>query len=182
MSGAAAKEISNLLEQSSDKVKSIVEEIKYNIETGVRDSKVKMDRGMEIASKVEKTLVFAAEKVEKVTHLMSEIASATKEQALGVSEIGKAMNMLDQANHKNSETAEQAADLARSLELQANNLLESIADLEKRIGYKAVISVVTNKVVNLDRASNNSNHSSYVSMQNDSGEHQGRSGRNRTAV
>lgn len=134
MSGNAAKEITTLLDQSTGKVNSIVEQTKKSLENVVRTSKEKMDAGMKIAGECEAALSTAVSKVENVTHLMAEIASATKEQATGVSEIGKAMNMLDQATQQNSATAEQAANLARELEKQASVLVVSIQELEQRIG------------------------------------------------
>ena len=66
---------------------------------------------------------------------MAEIASATKEQSQGVAEIGKAMNLLDQATQQNSVTAEESASLAKALEQQATLLQEVIQNLETRIGY-----------------------------------------------
>ena len=143
MSGTAAKEITTLLEQSTAKVNGIVDETKRNLDSVVKGSKDKMAKGMEIAGRCEETLNTAVTKVETVTQLMSEIASATKEQALGVSEIGKAMNLLDQATQTNSSTAEQAAELARELDQQAQGLRSSIEDLESKIGRKAEAGAVS---------------------------------------
>jgi methyl-accepting chemotaxis protein len=76
----------------------------------------------------------AVSKVEHVTQLMSEIASATREQAVGVSEIGKAMNLLDQATQQNSAAADETAQLAKALEREATSLNAAVNDLEQRIG------------------------------------------------
>ncbi len=136
MSGKAAEEISTLLEKSTAKVNGIVEETKRNLESVIQAGKEKMATGMSLAGECEETLGVAVSKVENVSQLMAEIASATKEQSQGVAEIGKAMNLLDQATQQNSATAEESANLAKALDQQASLLQEVIENLETRIGYQ----------------------------------------------
>jgi methyl-accepting chemotaxis protein len=134
MSGNAAKEISGLLEQSTEKVNGIVEETRRNLDAVIRSGKDKMEYGIKVASQCETTLTTAVQRVDSVTHLMHEIAEATKEQAQGVSEIGKAMNQLDHTTQINSTAAQDVAGLAKELEQQAASLQESIHELETRVG------------------------------------------------
>lgn len=136
LSGDSAKEITELLEKSTVKVQQIVDDTKRNIEVVVKQSKEKMDLGLKIGRECENNLGVAVLKVENVTMLMDEIAAATKEQAVGVTEIGSAMNLLNRTTEQNSSTAVQAASLARELDQQASSLNDTIRDLELRVGIK----------------------------------------------
>lgn len=136
MSGNAAREIATLLDQSTSKVNNVMEQTKRNLADVVRSSRERLEAGMKVAAECEQALDVAVGKVDAVTHLMSEIASATKEQSQGVSEISKAMNQLDEANHQNTTAAEHTAALARDLEQQALSLQNSIGELESRIGMR----------------------------------------------
>ncbi len=134
MSGGAANEIADLLQLSTGKVNQIVEGTRTKIQALVADSRRRSTRGTELAGACERSLEQAVAKVETVSRLMEEIAGAAKEQSIGVSEITKAMNLLDQTTQKNSSTADTAADLARELEEKATELNGSISELERRIG------------------------------------------------
>lgn len=139
LSGDSAKEITELLEKSTLKVQQIVDDTKRNIEVVVKQSKEKMDLGLKIGRECENNLGVAVSKVENVTMLMDEIAAATKEQAVGVTEIGSAMNLLNRTTEQNSSTAVQAASLARELDQQAASLNDTIRDLELRVGLKTKV-------------------------------------------
>lgn len=134
MSGNAAREIASLLDQSTAKVSGVVEQTKQNLATIVSSSRDRMETGMTVASQCEGALNVATEKVDLVTRMMTEIASATREQSQGVADISRAMNELDVATSRNTTAADQTANLAKELERQAEALQHSIHELESRIG------------------------------------------------
>ena len=82
---------------------------------------------------------------QRVTHLASEINSASAEQASGIVQIGAAVNMLDTMTQQNAALIAQSAASAASLEQQARHLTEAGPrfdfDVEVR-RYLAVVSLV----------------------------------------
>lgn len=68
--------------------------------------------------------------VRKVADLSNEIASASEEQNQGISQIGKAMNQLDEVTQGNAAASEEAAAAAEELSAQSMNLKSSAATLE----------------------------------------------------
>jgi len=60
--------------------------------------------------------------VERVSHLIKEIASATTEQSSGISQVGDAVNQLDNVTQQNAALVEQSAAAAESLKVQAAQL------------------------------------------------------------
>ncbi len=122
MSGKASSEISSLLENSIKKVQSIVDDTSANITTLVKESNLKVDAGTDVANECGRVLSEIVANVQKVAGMANEISSASQEQSLGVQEITKAMNILDEATQSNAATAEQSSSTALGLNQQAQNL------------------------------------------------------------
>ncbi|WP_413580713.1 methyl-accepting chemotaxis protein [Bdellovibrio sp. HCB288] len=99
-SATAAKEISDLIKGSVEK-----------IELG----------SSEVSSSAEILQEIVASS-HKMTGISREIASASDEQANGVAQIGKAMNQLDQVTQVNAATSEEASAAAEELSAQADQL------------------------------------------------------------
>ena len=156
MSGNAAKEISSMLESSIQKVEGIVSETKNRVEGLVVDGKAKVEIGKKTAEKCGAALNSILEAVQDVDGMVGEIASASHEQAQGVSEINKAINQLDQVTHQNTAVAQQAASSAEALSAQSSELKQMVGDLFCLInGTEAVVKKeekqTPNKVVSLDK-------------------------------
>jgi len=132
MSGNAAKEISDMLSGSIQKVERIVTETKEQVGRLVAQGKSKVDSGSVVAKECAEILDEMVKNVGEVAEMISEISTAATEQAQGVSEITKAMNQLDQTTHENAATSQQAASSAEQLSGQANKLL-GVVDLLKLI-------------------------------------------------
>ena len=122
MSGAAAKDISSILEGSIAKVETIVRDSKTKIESLVQDGKQKVDGGMNVAQQCSGVLEEIVINVAQVSELASGISQASRQQAQNVEEINKAMIQLDNVTQKNSATSEESANAAKSLALQAKAL------------------------------------------------------------
>lgn len=86
-SGAAAKDITTLIKESVDQI----------------------DRGSEIADRSGEVLHNIVSSVNKVADLNSEIASASAEQAAGITQITEAMGHLDTSTQVNARSAESVA-------------------------------------------------------------------------
>ena len=123
MSGNAAKEISDMLNGSIQKVEKIVTDTKEQVGRLVSQGKAKVDSGSLVAKECAEILDEMVKNVAEVSEMISEISTAASEQAQGVSEITKAMNQLDQTTHENAATSQQAASSAEQLSGQADQLM-----------------------------------------------------------
>jgi methyl-accepting chemotaxis protein len=128
MSGNAANEISVLLQNSIHKVESIVKDTKEKVEALVKEGSVKVEMGSEIAKQCGEVLEEIVTHTGKVTKMTDEISTACQEQSLGVQEITRAMNQLDQVTQTNATTSEETASSAEQLSAQAISL-KSVVDL-----------------------------------------------------
>ncbi|EXJ12208.1 MULTISPECIES: methyl-accepting chemotaxis protein [Nitrincola] len=104
-SAAAAKEIKELIAQSSDIVKSGNALVK---ETGL-------------------TIQEIVESVKRVTDLMADISAASEEQSQGIAQVNQAVLQMDEVTQQNAALVEEAAAAAESLEEQAQSLKASVA-------------------------------------------------------
>lgn len=129
MSGNAAKEISQMLESSIAKVDQIVAETKGRVERLTELSKTKVEAGTVTAKRCGEVLDEIVRSVSEVNVMVSEIATASKEQAQGVSEINKAMNQLDQVTQANASSSQDAAAGAERLRDQSRRMSEIIDQL-----------------------------------------------------
>jgi methyl-accepting chemotaxis protein len=122
MSGNAANEISVLLDNSIHKVEAIVKDTKEKVEILIKEGSVKVDLGTQIAKECGEVLEEIVGSTRKVTKMTDEISTACQEQSLGVQEITRAMNQLDQVTQTNSTASEEAASAAEQLSAQALSL------------------------------------------------------------
>lgn len=149
MSGNAAKEITDMLDASISKVEGIVRDTQQKVEGLVQSGKEKVDSGVTVAKQCSDVLNEIVQNVSRVSGLSQEISQAAKEQALGVSEINKAMSQLDTVTQQNAATSEEAASAAEELSGQAESLKSSVEDLMAVItgNRNLVASVATSRPV-----------------------------------
>ena len=133
MSGNAAKEISDLLEQSVQKVHSIAEETKMKVDRLMVDAQEKVTAGSANVQECSDVLNEILSQVSSVDSLVSEIAVASQEQALGISEISKAVSQMEQVTNQNSSVANASSSSAEKLNIQAQGLDSVVQQLVKQI-------------------------------------------------
>lgn len=133
MSGNAAKEISDMLQESISKVESIVQDTKVKVEGLIGDGKHKVEMGVGVARQCATMLNEIVEDVNKVTGLAQEISNASQEQSIGVGEINKAMSQLDSVTQQNAATSVEAAEASEQLSTQANSLKTAVLELVRVI-------------------------------------------------
>jgi methyl-accepting chemotaxis protein len=129
MSGSAAKEITTLLDESIHKVNEIVSETKTKVEKLIVEGKGIVESGGIVARQCGDVLEEIVTNVASVSHMATEIATASEEQSRGVTEITKAMGQLDQATQQNAATSEECASAAEELSAQAEALKKSVGQL-----------------------------------------------------
>ncbi|MDD4976503.1 MAG: methyl-accepting chemotaxis protein [Bacteriovorax sp.] len=122
MSGAAALEITNMLDGSIITVEAIVRDSKEKIGKLILNGKEKVETGTRVAHECEEVLNEIVSSVASVSMLISEISTASEEQAQGVREITKAIAQLDQVTMQNSTNSAESANAAGMLSTQAEQL------------------------------------------------------------
>lgn len=133
MSGNAAKEISDMLDQSIQKVESTVNDSRSRVQKLMDENRHKVESGVDIARQCSESLDGIVNNVDRLSDLAREISHATQEQSQGLREIGKAMSQLDSSNQVNAAASEESATAANELTEQTNSLRQSVDHLIQAI-------------------------------------------------
>lgn len=107
-SAESAKEITSLIQESTDKI----------------------ELAAEISNRSEEALKKIYQSIEQVSSLNQEISTASQEQTNGIDQISKAMQMVDQSLQTNSAMAEEIAATTVELNAQAQQMGEAMAGLD----------------------------------------------------
>ncbi len=107
-SSQAAKETSDLIQGTVDRIRLGSEQVEQ-----LSESFLEIER-----------------EAENVGQLVTQISTATNEQALGVEQVNKAVAAMDKVTQENAATAEESAGAAEDLSGQAKELLNLVKDLE----------------------------------------------------
>ncbi|MFG6107969.1 methyl-accepting chemotaxis protein [Stenotrophomonas rhizophila] len=111
--GTAAKEIKDLIDASSEKVRT----------------------GLSVTVESEAAIARLTQASARTNQLMSDIAAATKEQAAGIEQVNQVVVQMDQVTQQNAALVEEATAASRSLEQQAHALTESVAVFKLEQGH-----------------------------------------------
>ncbi len=103
-SAAAAKEIKGLIDDSVDKVES----------------------GTRLVADAGQTMTEVVSQVRRVNDLITEITAASREQTLGISQVGQAVAQLDEMTQQNAAMVEQSSAAANSMSDQAQRLVDAV--------------------------------------------------------
>lgn len=129
MSGKASLEITKMLDDSTDRVTTIVNKTKVNVESLVKVAKQKVEQGTLTANDCSVSLNEIQTNVASVSDLVNEIAQASGEQALGIQEVTKAMQELDSSTHQNTTIASNNAQMSLEIKDQAMNIEITLKEL-----------------------------------------------------
>ena len=141
MSGTAAKEISEMLTDSIQKVEGIVSNTKTRIDGLMTESQSKIQNGIETAKKCEEILENIVTDVNQVVVMVGEISSASQEQTRGLSEINKAMNQLDEVSQQNSSASSMASSSASNLQNEVISMREIVGRLNATVSGSRAIPI-----------------------------------------
>jgi methyl-accepting chemotaxis protein len=120
-----ADEVRNLAGRSAQAAKDTVELISGTI------SRVKT--GTDIAARLSDGFKGIEEGANTVAGLITQIASATNEQALGMDQINSAVAQMDKVTQQNAANAEETASVTETLNGQAEELQQLVGDLTRLI-------------------------------------------------
>jgi methyl-accepting chemotaxis protein len=114
-----ATEVRSLAHRSAEAAK----EIKTLIGTSVEQVEV----GTGIVRRAGVTIDEIVSSSGRVSHLLGEVATAAREQSLGIGQIGQAVHELDQMTQQNAALVEQTAGAASAMRDQAQTLAEEVS-------------------------------------------------------
>jgi len=134
-----ASEVRNLAQRSAAAAKEIA--------SLIQDSVAKVDAGNLLAEQTGNTMTAILESVDKVTHIMAEISSASIEQSSGIEQVNQAVGQMDEMTQQNAALVEEAAAAAEAMSEQVNAMAkivgvfkieEPTATVTKRLQKSAV--------------------------------------------
>ncbi len=114
-----ASEVRSLAQRSADAAKEIKGLINASVE--------RVEQGSALVDQAGTTMSEVVASIRRVTDIMGEISSASKEQSAGVAQVGEAVTQMDQATQQNAALVEESAAAAESLKAQAQQLVQAVA-------------------------------------------------------
>ena len=122
-----ASEVRALAQRSSDAAK----EIKALIST----SSQQVGRGVDLVGETGKSLQTIVAAVTGITALIAEIATSSREQSVGLSEINTAINQLDQVTQQNAAMVEESTAASHAMKTEAESLASLIAQFKTDLAH-----------------------------------------------
>ncbi len=93
----------------------------------IENSVSKAHHGQQVAQKTSSALTEIVNRIQKVTDLVGEIATASQEQATGIDQINRGLAQIDQVTQQNTASAEESAAASDELTNQANTLRQLLS-------------------------------------------------------
>ncbi|MGZ3790171.1 MAG: methyl-accepting chemotaxis protein [Bacteriovorax sp.] len=131
MSGKAAMEISAMLEDSTQKVKSVIDETQKGVSDILSKGNQAVRQGLTVADETAKILKIIDGDVKIVDSNISEISVASDEQSKGADQVAQALHQLDQATQMNSDLSRQLFGYSKELSHQTDKLKQAVNELQK---------------------------------------------------
>ena len=113
-----AGEVRTLAQRSAEAAKDIT--------VLIEDSAKRVDEGSQLVSKSGEMLDAIQGSIKKVNDIVSEISAASREQAMGVEQVNRAVAQLEAVNQQNSALVEEAAASSLSMDEQASALADQV--------------------------------------------------------
>ena len=114
-----ASEVRSLAQRSSEAAREIKALIGASVE--------QVSTGSVLVQRAGVTMSEIVESIGRVNQIMSEIRTATGEQANGIAQVGTAVNDMDRATQQNAALVEESAAAAESLNQQAQMLMNKVS-------------------------------------------------------
>jgi methyl-accepting chemotaxis protein len=129
-----AEEVRNLAQRSADAARSTA--------SLIEGSQQNADNGVTVADEVGEILGTIGESVKRVSQLISDLASASTEQAQGIGQVNSAVASIDAVTQSNAANSEEAASAGEELSAQAMELNQMVSILAGIVGGNADIASV----------------------------------------
>lgn len=131
MSGKAAMEISAMLEDSTQKVKSVIDETQKGVGDILSKGNQVVRQGLSVADETAKILMIIDGDIQMVDTNISEISIASDEQSKGADQVAQALHQLDQATQANSSLSQELFGYSKDLTEQTEKLKLAVNELQK---------------------------------------------------
>jgi methyl-accepting chemotaxis protein len=125
-----ASEVRSLAQRSSQAAKDIKDLI--------TNSSGQVQEGVELVNRAGTSLNEIVESIKQVAAIVSDIASASAEQAGGIDQVNRALNQMDEVTQQNSALVEENAATAKTLEQQSQAMDERVAFFRLAAGAETV--------------------------------------------
>lgn len=109
-----AAEVRNLAQRSANAAKEI--------KALISDSVSKVESGSKLVDSAGKTMEEIVQSVKRVTDIMTEISSASREQSNGIEQVNTAVGQMDKITQQNAALVEEATAAAKSMQEQTESL------------------------------------------------------------
>ncbi|MBC3830860.1 PAS domain-containing protein [Undibacterium amnicola] len=134
-----ASEVRNLAQRSAAAAKEIKELIDVTL--------IKIHAGSQLTSQAGSAMQEIISSNQKVSGIIGDIASASREQSQGIHQVNDAITHMDEVTQQNAALVEEAAAAAMSLELQTDTLVKALSI------FKLSDNFVSANIFNTNRAS-----------------------------
>ncbi|MDR2456632.1 MAG: methyl-accepting chemotaxis protein [Deltaproteobacteria bacterium] len=124
-----AEEVRNLAIRSADAAKNTAKLIETTI--------ANINAGSKMVNDTAHSFLVVTDNSQKVANLIGEVAEASKEQSLGITQISKAMGEIDRITQINAASAQQSAEIAQTLNDEEEKLRETIEDINTLVSGHA---------------------------------------------
>jgi aerotaxis receptor len=114
-----ASEVRGLAQRSADAAKEIKALIGASVD--------KVASGVRLVDDAGKTMDDIVRQARRVSDMISQISTATREQSSGIAQVGQAIGHLDQITQQNAALVEQSSAASESLRQQASRLAEAVS-------------------------------------------------------
>jgi len=133
MSGQAAAEISNMLNDSTKRVREIVEKMGQQIQALIVDGNQGIDEGKRVAQECDGALRQIALSVGEMSKAIQSISASTNEQSKAISEVSSAVTEASGATRTNSANSAEIASEAEALAEKSEFMASLVNDLNSLI-------------------------------------------------
>jgi methyl-accepting chemotaxis protein len=97
------------------------------IKSLIGDSVNRVEQGTSLVGRAGQTMEEVVAAIGRVSDITRQIDAATREQSVGVAQVGEAVTQIDQTTQQNAALVEQSAAAAASLQAQAKQLVQAVA-------------------------------------------------------
>jgi methyl-accepting chemotaxis protein len=105
----------------------------------------KVKTGAKLVEKTNAAFGQVVENTDKVTHIVNEIAAASREQADGVEQINRAVSEMDKVTQQNAANAEESASSSQELNAQSETLRSLVNELTRLVNGSEKRNAVAEK-------------------------------------
>jgi len=133
MSGAAAKEINEILLSAVEQIDGIVLDTNKTVDGLINQVDKKIENGTIVSYQCKETFEQIASTINTLNEMMSTISVAVKEQTKGYSEITQAMQEIDHGVHDSLNLADKTSQYANELNTKVFELKKIATTIESEV-------------------------------------------------